>query len=246
VTADVDPSTAKSRTGYIVTYAGCPIIWASKLQTECALSTTEAEYNALSASLREVIHMMQIVEEAKRMDWKVFGGIPTVHCKAFEDNSGALEMARIPKMRPRTKHLCVRLHHFREHVRNGSISINKIPTQYQLGDIATKPQPEALFVSQRESLMQWESEYLTKDELALPANHLRECDISDQARSLSEDQYDDALRAKDNDPKQYRSTGQSGDTKSNTEWTTVKARRAITNGRFIRRHNEMNTINRDS
>eukprot|EP00957_Ditylum_brightwellii_P003354 254137-Ditylum_brightwellii.AAC.1 len=34
-----DASTAKSRSGYVVSYAGCPIIWASKLQTQVALST---------------------------------------------------------------------------------------------------------------------------------------------------------------------------------------------------------------
>jgi hypothetical protein len=82
------------------------------LQTEVALSTTEAEYNALSTSLREVIHLMQLVEEANDMGWTTFVGAPKVHCKVFEDNVGALEMARLPKMRPRTKHLCIRLHHF--------------------------------------------------------------------------------------------------------------------------------------
>eukprot|EP00984_Skeletonema_dohrnii_P032799 scaffold27521_cov99-Skeletonema_dohrnii-CCMP3373.AAC.2 len=41
-----------SRTGYIM-YAGCPIHWVSKLQTEIALSTAEAEYIALSQALRE-------------------------------------------------------------------------------------------------------------------------------------------------------------------------------------------------
>jgi hypothetical protein len=65
VNANVDPSTAKSRTGYIINYGGCPISLASKLQTDVALSTTEAEYNALSTSLREVIHLMQLVKEAK-------------------------------------------------------------------------------------------------------------------------------------------------------------------------------------
>ena len=238
VTAEVDPSTAKSRTGYVITYAGCPIVWASKLQTEVALSTTEAEYNALSASLREVIHMMQIVDEAKQMDWDVFSGVPTVHCKVFEDNSGALEMARIPKMRPRTKHLCVRLHHFREHVRKGAISINKIPTQYQLGDMATKPQPEALFVSQRESLMQWESEFKTKEELALPANHLRECDISDQAQSLSGIQPDDAVRGEvDNQnptEQEEPEEAQKGDTTSTDQWHSVRARKTSVNRRFVR------------
>jgi hypothetical protein len=192
VNADVDPSTAKSRTGYVITYAACPIVWASKLQTEVALSTTESEYNGISTSLREVIFLMQIVDEAKRLDWKVFDGIPTIHCKVFEGNSGALEMVRLPKMRPRTKHLCVRLHHFREYVRAKKISINKIPTAFQLGDSATKPQPEALFVSQRESLMQWEAEYLTREELALPANHMRACDISEQAEDLCVEQSNES------------------------------------------------------
>jgi hypothetical protein len=155
VHADVDPLTVKSRTGCIMTYAVCPIIWASKLQTKVALSTTETEYNAISTSLREVIYMMQIVDEIKpSIGLETFDEAPTLNCKLFEDNAGVLEMARLPKVLPRTKHLCVRLHHFREHVRKGLISMNKIPTQYQLGNIATKPQPEALFVSQRESLMQ--------------------------------------------------------------------------------------------
>jgi hypothetical protein len=43
--------TAQSRTGYIIIYAGCPIVWKSKLQTQIALSTTEAEFMALSAAL---------------------------------------------------------------------------------------------------------------------------------------------------------------------------------------------------
>jgi hypothetical protein len=114
VNADVDPSTAKSRTGYIITYAACPVVWASKLQTEVAQSTTEAEYQAISTSLRNVIHLMQLVDDARLLGWEIFQGIPTVHCKLFEDNSGALEMARLPKMRPRTKHIGVRMHHFRE------------------------------------------------------------------------------------------------------------------------------------
>ena len=44
-----------SRTGYMITYCGCPIHWASKLQSEIALSTTEAEYIALSMATRELL-----------------------------------------------------------------------------------------------------------------------------------------------------------------------------------------------
>ena len=52
-----------SRTGYSIMYAGCPIHYFSKLQTEIALSTAEAEYIALSQALREVIPLMSLMEE---------------------------------------------------------------------------------------------------------------------------------------------------------------------------------------
>ena len=153
VNADVDPATAKSRTGYVINYGGCPLTWASKLQTDVALSTTEAEYTALSTSLREVIHLMQLVNEAHEMGWTTYLDAPTVHCKVFEDNIGALEMAKLPKMRPRTKHLCTRMHHFREHVRKKLISLEHIDTDEQIADMLTKPQPDKLFMHQRPILM---------------------------------------------------------------------------------------------
>eukprot|EP00956_Cyclotella_meneghiniana_P000227 scaffold288_cov44-Cyclotella_meneghiniana.AAC.7 len=43
-----DPHCVRSRTGYVILLANCPILWKSKLQTEIALSTMEAEYVALS------------------------------------------------------------------------------------------------------------------------------------------------------------------------------------------------------
>jgi hypothetical protein len=55
-------ATAKSRSGYVIEYTGCPVVWHSKLQTEIALSTTEAEYVALSECLRDTIPMMQLIK----------------------------------------------------------------------------------------------------------------------------------------------------------------------------------------
>ena len=52
-TADID--TARSRHGYVIKYANCPIIWKSQLQQEIALSSTESEYTGLPYSIREVI-----------------------------------------------------------------------------------------------------------------------------------------------------------------------------------------------
>ena len=54
-----DPASVYSRTGYINKYKNCPILWVSKLQSEISLSTTEAEYIALSQAMREVILMME-------------------------------------------------------------------------------------------------------------------------------------------------------------------------------------------
>ena len=98
---------------------------------------------------------MQLVKDISQTGLAVTMAPPIVHCKIFEDNSGALEMVRLPKMRPRTRHMAVRLHHFREYVRDGSVSIAKVTTRYQLGDLLTKPQPRELFEMQREAILQW-------------------------------------------------------------------------------------------
>jgi hypothetical protein len=47
------------------------MIWASKMQTERALSSTEAEYIALSQSMREVLPIMWLLEEAQKKGIKV-------------------------------------------------------------------------------------------------------------------------------------------------------------------------------
>ena len=53
---------------------------------------------------------------------------PSVNCKLFEDNNGAIELSKAPKIHPRTKHIALKYHHFGEHVRKGMIEINPIDT----------------------------------------------------------------------------------------------------------------------
>ena len=65
-TAPDDSDTARSRMGYLVTFAGCPITWTSKLISEIVLSTTEAEYVSLSESLRTVIPLLNIYKECQQ------------------------------------------------------------------------------------------------------------------------------------------------------------------------------------
>ncbi len=156
----LDKMTAKSRAGFLITYVGCPIVWGSKLQRESALSTTEAEYMALSEAFRSLLPLMDLLEEAREKGIPIESGPPIVRCKAFEDNSGALELARLPKMRPRTKHINVKYHHFREWVKTtaggkGMIEIFPIDTLEQPADLLTKPLDLASFLKHRFTIMGW-------------------------------------------------------------------------------------------
>ncbi len=63
---------------------------------------------------------------------------PYVYCKVFEDNTGALELARLPKLRQRTKHINLCYHHFHEHMQKGLIKIFLINTKDQIADALMK------------------------------------------------------------------------------------------------------------
>ncbi len=75
----------------------------------------------------------------REQDYQVICTKPHMYCKVFEDNSGALDLARLPKLqRPRTKHINVCYHHFRKHVRKRLIKIFPINTKDQIADALTK------------------------------------------------------------------------------------------------------------
>jgi len=92
----------------------------------------------MSQSLRDVIPVMNLLQEMRERDYQVICTEPHVYCKVFEDNSGALEQARLPKLCPRTKHINVCYHDFREHVRKGLIKIFPINTKDPIADALTK------------------------------------------------------------------------------------------------------------
>jgi hypothetical protein len=145
-----DATTLLSQTGYTILLFGCPIIWVSKLQTEITLSTTEAEYVALSQGMRDVIPFMNIVEEiSKNSPFSI--PKPIIKSTLFEDNNGALELAKPPKYRPRTKHIALKYHHFRDHVKRGKVKISPIDTKEQF----TKALDLNTFKYLRQKLMGW-------------------------------------------------------------------------------------------
>ena len=99
-----------------------------------------------------------LLKELKRNGYPITTAKTKVHCKVFEDNSGALEMEQTHKYRPRTKHLNVRLHHFRDCVERRGISVHAIETNEQLTDYLTKALNVETLTKHRKATMGWSNE----------------------------------------------------------------------------------------
>jgi hypothetical protein len=58
-------------------------------------------------------------------------------------------------MRPRTKHINVKYHHFRAAVAAGEVTVQYVPTDDQVADMLTKANPVSVFERHRQRLMGW-------------------------------------------------------------------------------------------
>ena len=139
-----DPDTARSRSGYLVFFANAPLYWSSKLQTIIALSTTESELIALSEATRFITSITYLIDEIQERKL-IVSTIPKIHCRIFEDNEAALEISKIPKIRPRSRHINVIYHHFRSEVFNDRVKVEPIRTTENAADILTKQLDVTLF-----------------------------------------------------------------------------------------------------
>ena len=133
-----DAENLMSQTGMVITYANCPIYWRSLLQTEIALSTSEAEYIELSSSLREALPLMTMIEETKKV-FPLLIKNPKFVFQVHEDNQSYIKMATGNKFPPRTKHIALKYHHFISNVKYVRVEITYTPTDEQLADILTNP-----------------------------------------------------------------------------------------------------------
>ena len=79
----------------------------------------------------------------------------TMKCTVFEDNNGVLEIAKTLKIRPRTKHIAIKYHHFRAYIEKGDILLEKIDTTKQEVDFLTKPLVLQLFCYLRRKVTGW-------------------------------------------------------------------------------------------
>ena len=149
-----DPNSVKSRTGCVIKYADCPITWFSRIQHKIWLSTTEAEYVALSTAAREVLPFRELILEIKDI-LQILEAELLIRCTHFEDNKGAEELTKVPKNRPRTKHIATKYHYFRESVKNGTLLVKRVETSHQLADIFTKALPKQSLEYLRHQIMGW-------------------------------------------------------------------------------------------
>jgi hypothetical protein len=152
---DCEPSAARSRTGYIVFFAGCPLIWKSQLQSSIALSTLEAEYTALSTSLRTILPLRSMLVEVSGVLDLPANMQASIHCRVFQDNNGSLQLATGQRLTARTKYFCVKMHHFWQHVRDSTLVINRASSEDMCCDNMTKQNGRPLFEGNRRFTQGW-------------------------------------------------------------------------------------------
>ena len=140
-----DHDSRRSTSGYVFVLNGGCVSWRSQKQRSVALSSTEAEYMALSEATQEAIWLKSFACELGEL-----GKDDSI--LVFEDNQGSIALAKNPEFHKRTKHIDIRYHFVREKVESGEVAIEYCPTQDMLADIMTKPIAAPQFAALRSKL----------------------------------------------------------------------------------------------
>jgi hypothetical protein len=109
------------------------------------LSSTEAEYVALTEAFKEARHLRQLLS-----DLNLLPSAPTV---IYEDNQATLHISQAFYTSRRTKHISVRYHWIRQEIEAGTAVLQYVPTRDQLSDIFTKNLGAQLFSHHRARLL---------------------------------------------------------------------------------------------
>ncbi|GJR24799.1 retrovirus-related pol polyprotein from transposon TNT 1-94 [Tanacetum coccineum] len=105
------------------------VSWSSKRQKSAAISSTEAEYIALSGCCAQILWM-----RSQLTDYGFGFNKILMYC----DNKSAIALCCNNVQHSRSKHIDIRFHFIKEHVENGVIELYFYNTEYQLADIFTK------------------------------------------------------------------------------------------------------------
>ena len=153
-------ASAKSRYGYIITFASVPLVWKSQLISEICLSTLHAEYVGLSMALRAMIPLRGLVVDLLAfLDLPISN--PEIHCDVFEDNQGAYLLATNQRVSTRTKYFNVKYHFFWSYVYHeeknpdGWLRAHKCATDLMNADYMTKGLVRMIFEANRLRTQGW-------------------------------------------------------------------------------------------
>jgi hypothetical protein len=124
------PENRRSYTGFVFLLNGGPVSWDSKKQKTVALSTTEAEYMALSECVKEAIYLQRFLRE--------LGFDKNAELVIFCDNRSCLKLAENPTFHARSKHIDIRHHFVRDALQDKKVSVAYVPTNGQVADFLTK------------------------------------------------------------------------------------------------------------
>jgi hypothetical protein len=119
----------RSYTGYVFNFANVAVSWESRKQRTVAMSSTEAEYMALSESTKEAIHLRRFLSEVLDQPSTTI---------IFNDNQGAGQLSKNHVFHNRTKHVDIRHHFIREAVEREDIKVEYLPTDQMPADVLTK------------------------------------------------------------------------------------------------------------
>lgn len=119
----------KSTSGYIMKVFDCTVSWSSCKQQCVSLSSTEAEYVALTKGIQEGCWIKNLLGEV---------GLKCECVVVFEDNQSAIHIAKNPECHKRLKHIELKYHYIRDRVAIGVVVLKYIETEKQVADICTK------------------------------------------------------------------------------------------------------------
>lgn len=125
-----DADERRSVSGFLIKMNGAAISWGAKRQPIVALSSTEAEYIALSSLVCEMIWLMQLANE--------IGHQMLTPIKLYCDNESTINLAKCDGYRPRTKHIDTRYHYIRQYVDRQLLKVEHVSTNVMSADSLTK------------------------------------------------------------------------------------------------------------
>jgi hypothetical protein len=125
-----DKDTRMSVTGFVIYVCEVPLSWRSRGQRNVTLSSSEAEYVAISEVCAEIMFVKQVFEY---LEVKI-----SLPIQVMVDNIGAIFLTENQSVSQRTRHIDVRYHFVRNYVEDGVVQINFVRSEDNDADLFTK------------------------------------------------------------------------------------------------------------